>query len=112
MDGKNTGNDITYLVNFQRNVPSSVSCLFNGDLGLFWASADANGDCNVTGNDVTKLVNFYRNDPTAPNILFCNLYQPLYLIQADVPDPLPEGWPFCENPVVTGNPVLLKTGEK
>jgi hypothetical protein len=106
MDGKNTGNDVTYLVNYFRSAPTSIPCYFNGDAGLLWASADANGSCDITGNDVTKMVNYNRSDPTAPALLFCPQYQPAYPTSADVPNPLPEGWPFCENPFVTGTKII------
>jgi M6 family metalloprotease-like protein len=107
MDGKNTGNDVTYLVNFFRSAPTSVPCYFDdGTGGLLWASADANGSCDITGNDVTKMVNFNRSDPTAPALLYCNQYEPLYHTIGDVPNPLPEGWPFCDNPVVTRTKII------
>jgi len=112
MDGKNTGNDVTYLVNFFRSAPTSVPCYFDNGTGLLWASADANGSCDITGNDVTKMVNFNRSDPTAPALLYCDQYEPLYHTIGEVPNPLPEGWPFCDNPVVTGTKIIPTSSTK
>jgi hypothetical protein len=106
MDGKNTGNDVTYLVNYFRSAPTTVPCYFINGTSLLWASADANGSCDITGNDVTKMVNFNRSDPTAPVLLYCPDYEPLYHTVGEVPDPLPDGWPFCDNPVVTGTKII------
>ncbi len=83
------GGDVTYLVNFFRDAPSSVACLMDG----FWASADINGDCNVIGGDVTKLVNFFRDQG---NISYCPNYEPLWLSPADLPPVAPAGWPNCD----------------
>jgi len=85
--------DVTYLVNFFRGIPTSVACKFDGPLGLFWASADVNGDCNVIGSDVTKLVNVFRGITTTS---FCEDYTPAWLTPADLPTEAPVGWPNCE----------------
>jgi len=103
-----TGPDVTYLVNFFRSAPTSIPCYLNGDLGPFWASADANGDCNIIGSDVTKLVNVFRGQGS---ILYCTDYEPLWLTPADLPAEAPSGWPFCEN-TVTGKNVLNETDNK
>jgi len=84
-----TGPDVTYLVNYFRSLPTSHACLLDG----FWASADANGDCDVIGSDVTRLVNVFRG---IGNIGYCPSYPPMWLISGDLPDEAPEGWPGCE----------------
>jgi len=99
-----TGPDVTYLVNFFRGLPSSLPCR----LDEFWASADANGDCNVIGSDVTKLVNVFRGITT---ISYCESYPPLWLSPGDVPIEAPGGWPNCDETIVSGNSILLKTGQ-
>jgi len=88
-----TGPDVTYLVNFFRGLPTSVPCKFDGDLGLFWASADANGDCNIIGSDVTKLVNVFRG---IGSVLFCTDYETVWPTPADLPAEAPVDWPECE----------------
>jgi len=88
-----TGPDVTYLVNYFRSVPTSLPCKFDGDLGLFWASADANGDCNLIGSDVTKLVGTFRGVST---VLHCEHYPPAWATPQDVPAEAPPGWPNCE----------------
>jgi len=88
-----TGPDVTYLVNFFRGLPTSVPCKFDGDLGLFWASADANGDCDVIGSDVTKLVNVFRG---ISNMAYCADYETAWPLPGDLPELAPEGWPNCE----------------
>ena len=88
-----TGPDVTYLVNFFRGLPTSVPCKFDGDLGLFWASADANGDCNIIGSDVTKLVNVFRG---IGSVLFCTSYETVWPTPADLPGEAPVDWPGCE----------------
>jgi len=89
-----TGPDVTYLVNYFRGIPTSLPCKFNGTLGLFWASADVSGDCNVIGSDVTKQVSTLRG---ASQINSCNHYPPLWLTPEDLPAEEPPGWPNCEN---------------
>ena len=84
------GNDVTYLVNFFRGLPTSSSCLLNG----FWASADANGDCSVIGSDVTKLVNYFRR--TTTSLAHCDDYEPCWPTSVDLPDNAPFNWPGCE----------------
>jgi hypothetical protein len=84
-----TGPDVTYLVNYFRSLPTSHTCLLNG----LWASADANGDCNVIGSDVTKLVNVFRG---IGSIGYCPSYPPMWLTSGDLPEEAPEGWPGCE----------------
>jgi len=88
-----TGPDVTYLVNFFRGTPTSVACKFDGDSGLFWASADANGDCNIIGSDVTKLVNVFRG---IGGIEYCVDYEPAWPTPADLPAEAPDGWPACD----------------
>ena len=98
-----TGPDVTYLVNFFRGVPTSHSCLLDG----FWASADANGDCNIIGSDVTKLVNVFRGQGS---IGFCADYPPAWPTPADLPAEAPEGWPNCET-VTAGRVVPTAAGK-
>lgn len=83
------GADVTYLVNYFRSLPSSVPCFFDG----FWASADANGDCNIIGNDVTMLVNYFRG---SGSLFYCPDYLPLWPTPADLPPLAPYGWPNCD----------------
>jgi len=97
-----TGPDVTYLVNFFRGLPTSTPCKFNGNLGLFWASADANGDCGIIGSDVTKLVNVFRG---ITSISYCSDYEPAWLTTGDLPPSAPSGWPNCENTVTTGKTI-------
>ena len=86
------GSDVTYLVNFFRGLSTSHPC----DLGGFWCSADANGDCNVIGSDVTKLVGFFRGIGT---VLHCADYEPAWNNIGDLPPNAPPNWPNCENQV-------------
>jgi len=88
-----TGPDVTYLVNYFRGIPTSIPCNFDGNLGLFWCSADANGDCSLIGSDVTKLVNFFRG---IDSIGYCADYEPAWPTPADLPDEAPDGWPGCD----------------
>jgi len=85
-----TGPDVTYLVNYFRSAPLSQPCFLDG----FWASADANGDCNVIGSDVTKLVNFFRGLTT---LSYCTDYEPAWLTPADLPAEVPAVWPGCDD---------------
>jgi len=96
-----TSPDVTYLVNFFRG--AGGDCKLDG----FWASGDANGDCDVIGSDVTKLVNFFRGITT---ISYCPGYPPLWLGSGDIPAEAPVGWPNCDETVITGDSILLKTG--
>jgi len=91
------GSDVTYLVNFFRGMPTSIPCKYDGDLGLFWCSADANGDCNVIGSDVTKLVNVFRG---LTMMSYCATYEPLWHTPAELPAEMPVGWPGCEVEIV------------
>jgi hypothetical protein len=88
------GGDVTYLVNYFRAIPASQPCLLNG----FWASADANGDCQVIGSDVTRLINYLRAIGT---IEYCPDYEPAWSTPDDLPTEAPPGWPNCET-VVSG----------
>jgi len=96
-----TGPDVTYLVNYFRGYATSVSCLMHNPGAViappyFWASADANGDCNLIGSDVTKLVNVFRG---IGSILYCSDYPPNY---PPIPGTMPAGWPNCATlPLVT-----------
>lgn len=83
------GSDVTYFVNFLRAAPTSQQCL----LGGFWASADANGDCEVLGSDVTRLVNYFRG---TIGVSFCPDFEPLWPTPGDLPVEPPSGWPNCE----------------
>jgi len=84
------GNDVTYLVNYFRGMEICQPCLLDG----FWASADANGDCNVIGSDVTKLVNYFRG---AGDLHYCIDFEPLWPTPYDLPGEEPDNWPECEN---------------
>jgi hypothetical protein len=83
------GGDVTYLVNYFRNLPISVACYLDD----YWASADANGDCQVIGSDVTKLVNYFRD---IGDLQYCPDYEPLWYSPDDLPDVAPDNWPGCE----------------
>jgi len=92
-----TGPDVTYLVNYFRSYATSIPCLLYNPLAqtapvCFWASADANGDCNLIGSDVTKLVNVFRGLGT---ILYCPDYPPAW---PPLPPSPPLGWPNCVSP--------------
>jgi len=50
-DGQVIGSDVTYLVNYFRDINPVPDPYLAGD---------ANGDCLVTGPDVTYLVNYFR----------------------------------------------------
>jgi len=83
------GSDVTYLVNYFRGIETSRPCRFEG----FWASADANGDCNVIGSDVTKLVTYFRGAGILYN---CIDFEPLWPTPDALPEEAPEGWPNCD----------------
>jgi len=83
------GSDVIYLVNYFRGSSSSMPCF----LGGFWASADANGDCNIIGSDVTRLVNYFKGINT---IEYCTDYEPAWLTPDELPAEAPDGWPNCE----------------
>jgi len=95
--------DVTYLVNYFRGLLSSVPCLMHNPGAViappyFFASADANGDCQLISSDVTKLVNYFRGLTT---LVTCPDYPPNY---PPIPGSPPTGWPNCATP-----PPLLKT---
>ena len=75
-------------------MPTSQSCKLDG----FWASADANGDCNIIGSDVTKLVNVFRG---IGSVLYCADHEPCWPTPVDLPIEAPSGWPNCETTTVT-----------
>jgi hypothetical protein len=81
--------DVTYLVNYFRSASTSHACFLDG----FWASADANGDCEVIGSDVTRLVNYFRGQA---GISYCPDYPPSWQTAFDLPEEAPPGWPGCE----------------
>jgi hypothetical protein len=83
------GGDVTYLVNYFRNLPTSSPCLLAG----FWASADANGDCQIIGSDVTRIVNYFKG---SGDLSYCPDNPPIWLDPDDMPVEAPEGWPNCE----------------
>ena len=81
--------DVTYLVNYFGSFPGIQTCLLDG----FWASADANGDCQIIASDVTKLINYLRGQT---DLSCCPNYPPSWFTQADLPAEAPVGWPGCE----------------
>jgi hypothetical protein len=83
------GSDVTYLVNYFRGSAASIPCLLDG----FWASADANGDCDILGSDVTRLVNYFRGTGA---VRYCPDYPPAWHSPAELPAEAPAGWPNCE----------------
>ncbi len=95
------GSDVTYLVGYFRGVSANQPCYLDD----FWASADANGDCNIIGSDVTRLVNYFRGNVS---LLYCPDYEPLWLTPDDLPDDAAAGWPNCDIPVI--NSKVIPTG--
>ena len=91
------GSDVTFLVNYFRGFETSPPC----SLGGFWASADANGDCNIIGSDVTRLVGYFRG---LSDLLYCPDYEPAWPTTDGLPVEAPVGWPNCETPVTGGKP--------
>ncbi|MCP4582308.1 MAG: hypothetical protein GY839_11900 [candidate division Zixibacteria bacterium] len=94
------GGDVTFLVNYFRGMPSSQPCLLYNPLAIIapiclWASADANGDCNIIGSDVTKMVNYFRG---LSDLEWCSEYDPCWPTTADLPPEAPPGWPNCVDP--------------
>jgi hypothetical protein len=83
------GSDVTYLVNYFRGSRAANPCRLSG----FWASADANGDCNVIGSDVTYLINFMRGGMMPA---YCPVYEPAWHSGQELPAEPPDGWPGCE----------------
>lgn len=85
------GSDVTYLVNFFKGQPENPPCFIE----RFYASADANGDCEIIGSDVTRLVNYFRG---ITQLDYCPDYPADWLSSDDIPEEPPEGWPNCEDP--------------
>ncbi|MCP4582272.1 MAG: carboxypeptidase regulatory-like domain-containing protein [candidate division Zixibacteria bacterium] len=83
------GSDVTYLVNYFRDLESNGSCMLDGA----FASADINGDCLVIGSDVTRLVNYFRG---LSDISYCPDHPPTWPTPEDIPLDAPVGWPNCE----------------
>jgi hypothetical protein len=83
------GSDVTYLVNYFMEHPSSTGCILNG----YFSSADINGDCEVVGSDVTRLVQYFRG---LAEISYCPGYPPIWLNPDDLPPGPPQDWPPCE----------------
>jgi len=100
------GNDVTYLTNYYRFGESFVSqCQYMIMPEYFWASADADGDCDLTGSDLLSLINNLRG---LVSLEYCIDYPPEWETEEDLPETPPEGWPDCiETPLVsnknTGN---------
>ena len=97
------GSDVTYLVNYFRGVGNA--CELDG----FWASADANGDCQIIGSDVTRLVSYFRG---IGDILYCPDYEPLWLTPDDLPEQAPDGWPNCEAPTIVSDIQVFPTEQR
>ena len=93
------GSDVTYLVNFFRGLESNPACNIEG----FYMSADVNASCTIIGSDVTRLVNFFRGSGV---IEYCPDWEPLWHNTSELPDSMPEGWPNCDPPIVTGELVV------
>ena len=83
------GSDVTYLVNYFRNLDGNPPCNFTG----FFAPADINGDCRVIGSDVTRLVNYFRGQGT---IAYCPDYEPWWHSSRELPTNPPPNWPGCD----------------
>lgn len=87
------GGDVTRLVRYFKGLNSP--CLFRNPLAhhapppdihadtVFYASADANGDCQVRGSDVSRLVAYFKSTAAAP--ASCADYPPTTPIQANFP---------------------------
>jgi len=84
------GNDLVYLVNFYRGMPTSQSCLLDG----FWVSADVNGDCMVMANDITRLVSYFRG---LSSLSWCWDFEPAWPTPDYLPPSAPPDWPPCED---------------
>jgi len=54
------GNDVTYSLNYLKNIGPDPSYCHCPPSGLVKASADANGDCNFNGLDVSYCVNYLK----------------------------------------------------
>jgi hypothetical protein len=87
------GADVTYLVNYFRGTQGA--CYMYNPPVCFYASADANGDCQVIGSDVTRLVTYFRG---LADILYCTPFPPCWPTPDDAPDLPPPGWPNCVDP--------------
>ena len=84
------GSDVTYLVNYFRNIPANPACFIDGQ----YMAADVNGSCTVIGSDVTRLVNFFRGQGIIEN---CPDWDPIWPSPADCPETPPINWPNCED---------------
>lgn len=82
-----TGGDITFLVNYFRG--QANPCFLDN----FYASADANGDCQIISSDVTRLRRFFMGLDT---LAYCPNYPTLWPTPGDIPPSAPPGWPNCE----------------
>ncbi len=81
------GADVTNLVSYFRG--TSQPCNLCG----FYASADANGDCQVIGSDVTYLVGYFRG---MTNLRYCPDYPTEWPTLGDLPANAPVDWPYCD----------------
>ena len=83
------GSDVTYLVNYFREGSQAPPCLIGG----FFASADANGDCQIIGSDVTRIIDYFRGGSFLSH---CPAFPAEWIFPSQVPEePLME-WPGCE----------------
>jgi hypothetical protein len=81
------GSDITYLVGYFRGL--NPPCNLDG----FYASADANGDCQIIGGDITRINSYLRG---IIGLEYCPDYPPAWPTPNDIPAEAPPGWPNCE----------------
>jgi hypothetical protein len=87
------GGDVIRLVRYFKGL--APACLFHNPLAhhapapdtladtVFYAAADANGNCETRGSDVTRLVAYFKGNAAAPD--HCIDYPPITPVQANFP---------------------------
>jgi hypothetical protein len=87
------GGDVTRMVRYFKGL--NEPCVFRNPLAhhaptpdtladtVFYAAADANGNCETRGSDVTRLVSYFKS--TAPAPASCVDYPPITPIEANFP---------------------------
>jgi hypothetical protein len=93
----------THLINYFRGHATSAPCQLHNPLApvspgpYFWASADANGDCQIIGGDITRLVSWLRGQNV--QLQYCPDYEPAWHNPSELPGSAPIGWPNFDVPV-------------
>jgi hypothetical protein len=87
------GSDVIRLVRYFKDL--APACLFHNPLAhhapppdtladtVFYAAADANGNCETRGSDITRLVAYFKGNAEAP--AYCIDYPPITPTQANFP---------------------------